>query len=42
MAKLFCVLVVWVACAVAQTVEGSVFDTATGAGVGGVKVELHG
>ena len=28
------------ACAVAQTVEGSVFDAATGAGVGGVKVEL--
>ena len=40
MAKLFCLLVLWVACAVAQTVEGSVFDAATGAGVGGVKVEL--
>ena len=40
MAKPFCLLFLWVACAVAQTVEGSVFDAATGAGVGGVKVEL--
>ena len=40
MMKFFCVLALQVACAVAQTVEGSVFDAATGAGVGGVKVEL--
>src|SRR4051812_11363642 len=35
-----CVLMLSVPCAPAQTVEGSVFDAATGAGVGGVKVEL--
>src|SRR5215472_16230088 len=40
MMKLFCLLAVAAVCAVAQTVEGSVFDAATGAGVGGVKVEL--
>jgi 5-hydroxyisourate hydrolase-like protein (transthyretin family) len=40
MAKLLCLLMVGAACALAQTVEGSVFDAATGAGVGGVKVEL--
>src|SRR5260370_37017595 len=40
MTKLLCLLVLPVACAVAQTVKGSVFDAATGAGVGGVKVEL--
>src|ERR1035441_5283278 len=34
------VLMLLAARAVAQTVEGSVFDAATGAGVGGVKVEL--
>jgi Carboxypeptidase regulatory-like domain len=40
MAKLLCVLILGSACAVAQSVEGSVFDATTGAGVGGVKVEL--
>jgi Carboxypeptidase regulatory-like domain len=40
MAKFICLLILRVACAVAQTVEGSVFDAATGAGIGGVKVEL--
>src|ERR1035441_6386124 len=34
------VLMLLAARAVAQTVEGSVFDAATGTGVGGVKVEL--
>ena len=38
--KLFCLVALRVACVAAQTVEGSVFDAATGAGVGGVKVEL--
>jgi hypothetical protein len=40
MAKLLCLLILGAACSVAQTVEGSVFDAATGAGVSGVKVEL--
>ena len=40
MAKLLFLLALGVACALAQSVEGSVFDAATGAGVGGVKVEL--
>jgi hypothetical protein len=40
MAKRLYVLMLLTACAVAQTVEGSVFDAATGTGVGGVKVEL--
>jgi hypothetical protein len=40
MAKPFCLLILGAACAAAQTVEGSVFDAATGAGIGGVKVEL--
>jgi hypothetical protein len=40
MARLLCVLVLGAACAAAQSVEGSVFDAATGAGIGGVKVEL--
>src|ERR1035438_8911066 len=40
MAKCLYVLMLLAACAVAQTVEGSVFDAATGAGVGGVQVEL--
>jgi len=40
MVKLLCLLALGVACAAAQTVEGSVFDAATGAGAGGVKVEL--
>ena len=40
MAKLLFILILRAACAVAQSVEGSVFDAATGAGVGGVKVEL--
>ena len=40
MAKLVCLLALSMQCAMAQTVEGSVFDAATGAGVGGVKVEL--
>src|ERR1019366_1057868 len=34
------VLMLFAACAVAQTVAGSVFDAATGNGAGGVKVEL--
>jgi hypothetical protein len=37
---LLCLVILGTACAVAQTVEGSLFDAATGAGVGGVKVEL--
>jgi hypothetical protein len=40
MTRLLCLLLFPLACAVAQTVEGSVFDAATGVGVGGVKVEL--
>jgi hypothetical protein len=40
MVKFLSLLALGVACAVAQTVEGSVFDAATGAGVSGVKVEL--
>ena len=40
MAKLLCFLTLLTVCAGAQTVEGSVFDAATGAGIGGVKVEL--
>ena len=40
MAKSLYVLVLFAACAAAQTVEGSVFDAATGVGIGGVKVEL--
>src|SRR5437899_553416 len=40
MVKLLCLLILGAACAVAQTVEGSVFDASTGAGVRGVKVEL--
>lgn len=40
MAKLLSLLILGAACAVAQTVEGSVFDASTGAGVAGVKVEL--
>ena len=40
MAKCLYVLTLLAACAVAQTVEGSVFDAATGTAVGGVKVEL--
>ena len=40
MAKCLYVLVLLAACAVAQTVEGSVFDAATGTAVAGVKVEL--
>src|SRR5215467_2424357 len=39
MAKLLWLLLL-AACAAAQSVEGSAFDAATGAGVGGVKVEL--
>src|SRR5215475_1554315 len=39
MAKLLWLLLL-AACAAAQSVEGSVFDAATGAGIGGVKVEL--
>src|SRR6478672_2145348 len=38
--KLLCLVALRVACAAAQTVEGSVFDAATGAGVSAVKVEL--
>src|SRR5580698_9222668 len=40
MAKLLCLLFLGTACAVAQTVEGTVLDAATGSGVAGVKVEL--
>src|ERR1035441_2513895 len=40
MAKCLYILMLLAACAVAQTVEGSVFDAATGTAVGGVKVEL--
>jgi len=40
MAKLGCLLVLAAARVASQTVEGSVLDAATGAGVGGVKVEL--
>ena len=40
MAKGLYMLALFAACAVAQTVEGSVFDAATGVGAGGVKVEL--
>jgi hypothetical protein len=40
MAKLLGLLLLLPACAPAQTVEGTVFDAATGAGVPGVKVEL--
>ena len=40
MGKLLSLLILGAACAVAQTVEGSVFDASTGVGVGGVKVEL--
>jgi len=40
MPKLFFALMLGAACAAAQTVEGSVFDASTGAGVGGVLVEL--
>jgi hypothetical protein len=40
MPKLFCVFVLWAACAVAQTVEGSVIDSITGNGIAGVKVEI--
>jgi hypothetical protein len=40
MAKLPGLLILAAACASAQSVEGSVFDAATGAGVSGVKVEL--
>ena len=40
MAKRLYVLVLLAACAAAQTVAGSLFDAATGTGVGGAKVEL--
>jgi 5-hydroxyisourate hydrolase-like protein (transthyretin family) len=40
MAKLLCLLALRAACGWAQTVEGSVFDAATGAAIAGVKVEL--
>jgi Carboxypeptidase regulatory-like domain len=40
MAKFLCLLILSSACALAQTVEGSVFDAATGDGITGVKVEL--
>jgi hypothetical protein len=40
MAKLLCLLAILVSRALAQSVEGSVFDAATGAGIAGVKVEL--
>ncbi len=40
MARILCVLFLLPACAAAQTVEGSVFDAATGTGASGVKVEL--
>jgi hypothetical protein len=40
MAKLVGLLILAAACAAAQSVEGSVFDAATGAGAAGVRVEL--
>ena len=40
MLKLLCLLFLGAACVLAQTVEGRVVDAATGAGVGGAKVEL--
>lgn len=40
MAKLACLLLLPVPWAAAQTVEGTVLDAATGAGIAGVKVEL--
>jgi len=40
MAKAPFLLLLAAACALAQTVEGTVIDAATGSGVGGVKVEL--
>src|SRR5258708_7666397 len=40
MAKLFCILTVLAVCAPAQTVEGSVIDSARGDGVAGVTVEI--
>ena len=40
MARVLCTILLVAACAAAQTVEGSVFDAATGVGAGGVKVEL--
>jgi hypothetical protein len=41
MPKLLGLLFLAAACAVAQTVEGFVFDAATGAGASGVKVQLE-
>jgi Carboxypeptidase regulatory-like domain len=38
--KLLSLTILFAACAMAQIVEGTVFDAATGAGVAGVKVEL--
>jgi hypothetical protein len=40
MLKSLCLLMLLAACAVAQTVEGTVLDAATGAGAASVKVEL--
>jgi hypothetical protein len=40
MPKLVCLLMLLSAGAVAQTVEGNVLNSATGAGIGGVKVEI--
>jgi 5-hydroxyisourate hydrolase-like protein (transthyretin family) len=38
MSKLLCFLTLWATCATAQTVEGSVIDSATGRGLAGVRV----
>ena len=40
MLKYFYALVLFAPCSWTQTVEGSVFDAATGTGIAGVKVEL--
>jgi hypothetical protein len=40
MARLLFLLIIHAACAIAQSVVGTVVDASTGAGIGGVKVEL--
>ena len=40
MAKLLFFLALWATCATAQTVEGSVIDSATGRGLASVRVEF--
>jgi len=41
MARLFCALVLFCACAVAQTVEGNVINSVTGNGIPGMQVEIR-